>query len=121
MGKADSLAKSSLLNTAPLRSDATHLVVGYDPEFSADLKRLENDRAKLALARAAEKYVGRLLSVKYEALKPDDPRPLPADNPVNDLGPDNTVALTKEQKWYANPVVKIVVDAFNGEITDIRE
>ncbi|VGO15623.1 DNA polymerase III subunit tau [Pontiella desulfatans] len=121
VGKADALAKGSLLNTAPLRTDETHLVVGYDPEFSNDLKRLEDDRAKLALARAVDRHLNRLLAVSYEALKPDDPRPLPADSPVNDLGPDNTQTLTKEQKWYANPVVKTVVDAFNGEITDIRE
>jgi len=98
-----------------------HLVVGYDPEFSNDLSRLEDDRAKLALGRAVEKYLGHLPSIQYEPLQADDPRPLPADNPVNDQGPDDTVNLTKEQKWYANPVVKIVVDAFNGEITDIRE
>ncbi|MDF7825512.1 DNA polymerase III subunit gamma/tau [Pontiellaceae bacterium B12227] len=121
VGKADALAKGCLLNTAPLRTDETHLVVGFDPEFSKDRKRLEDDRAKLALGRAVERVVGRLMSITYEPLKADDPRPLPTDNPVTDLGPDNTVMLTKEQKWYANPVVKLVVDAFNGEITDIRE
>ncbi|MDF7798273.1 DNA polymerase III subunit gamma/tau [Pontiellaceae bacterium B1224] len=121
VGKADSLAKSYLLNTAPLRTDEVHLVVGYDPEFSNDRNRLENGRAKLALSREVEKHLGRQLSIAYEPLKADDPRPLPTDSPVNDLGPDNTVILTKEQKWYANPVVKLVVDAFNGEITDIRE
>ena len=121
VGKADGLAKSSLLNTAPLRTDEIHLVVGFDPEFSNDRKRLEDDRTKLALGRAAERVVGRLLSIIYEPLKADDPRPLPTDTPVTDQGPDNTVTLTKEQNWYANPVVKLVVDAFNGEITDIRE
>jgi DNA polymerase-3 subunit gamma/tau len=121
VGKADALAKSALLNTAPLKMDETHLTVGYDPEFSNDRKRLEDRRTKIALGRAVEKWIGRMLSIQYEPLKPDDPRPLPADSPVNDSGPDDTVMLTKEQKWYANPVVKQVVDAFNGEITDIRE
>lgn len=121
VGKADSLAKSYLLNTAPLRTDETYLVVGFDPEFSKDRNRLENDRTKLILSREVERRLGRALSVSYEPLKADDIRPLPADSPVNDLGPDDTIMLTKEQKWYANPVVKLVVDAFNGEITDIRE
>ena len=121
VGKADALAKSGLLNTAPLRIDESHLVVGFDPEFSKDRKRLEDDRVKLVLGRAVERYLGRLLSISYEPLNADDPRPLPTDSPVSDLGPDNTVMLTKEQKWYANPVVKMVVDAFNSEITDIRE
>jgi DNA polymerase-3 subunit gamma/tau len=121
VGKADALSRSYLLNTAPLRTDKTHLYVGFDPEFTSDCTRLEDARTKLALARAAEKYVGRMLSIAYEPLKADDRRPLPSDSPVNDQGPDDTVVLTKEQKWYANPVVKTVVDAFNGEITDIRE
>jgi DNA polymerase III gamma/tau subunit len=121
VGRANSLAKSYLLNTAPLRTDETHLVVGFDPEFSNDRKRLEDDRTKVALSRAVEKRIGRMLSISFEPLKSDDVRPLPSDSPVTDLGPDSTVILTKEQKWYANPVVKMVVDTFNGEISDIRE
>ncbi|QBG46597.1 DNA polymerase III subunit gamma/tau [Verrucomicrobia bacterium S94] len=121
VGKADPLARSCLLNTAPLQTSETQLVVGYDPEFSKDRDRLEDSRAKLALTRSVEKYLGRMLSVTYEPLKADDPRPLPADRSVSNSGSENTVMLTKEQQWYANPVVKMVVDAFNGEITDIRE
>ncbi|MDH3982327.1 MAG: DNA polymerase III subunit gamma/tau [Kiritimatiellaceae bacterium] len=120
--QANSLLKGYLLNTAPIRTDETHLVVGLDPEFSKDRNRLEDDRAKLALARAVERHLGRLLAISYETLKPDDPRPLPTDHLINnDQDPDNTQMLTKEQKWYSNPVVKTVVDAFNGEIIDIRE
>ncbi|MDZ8120419.1 DNA polymerase III subunit gamma/tau [Pontiella agarivorans] len=121
VGKADLLAKSSLLNTAPLKTTETQLVVGYDPEFTNDRSRLEDNRAKLALSRAVERYLGRQLSVVYEPLKADDPRPLPADKPMNSSGAGKTQMLTKEQQWYANPVVRLVVDAFNGEITDIRE
>ncbi|WP_372847326.1 DNA polymerase III subunit gamma/tau [Pontiella sp.] len=121
VGKADALSKSYLLNTAPLRTDDTHLYVGFDPEFSGDCSRLEDARTKLALARAVDRHIGRMLSVAYEPLPADDRRPLPSDSPVSDQGPDDTVMLTKEQKWYANPIVKTVVDAFNGAIVDIRE
>ncbi|MDF7807228.1 DNA polymerase III subunit gamma/tau [Pontiellaceae bacterium B12219] len=120
-GRANSLAKSYLLNTAPLRTDETHLTVGFDPEFSNDRKRLEDDRTKVALSRAVEKRIGRMLSIVFEPLKADDIRPLPSDSPVTGHGPGGTVIQTKEQKWYANPIVKLVVDTFNGEITDIRE
>jgi DNA polymerase-3 subunit gamma/tau len=121
VGRADALSKRYFLDTAPLRTDDTHLVVGYDPEFSDELKRLDDSRAKLALARAVEKKIGRLLSIRFEPLKPDDPRPLPADKPVSDSSADDTVQLNGIAKWYANPVVKTVVETFNGEITDIRE
>ena len=121
VGKADPLSRRYFIDTAPLRTDETHLVVGYDPEFSEERKRFDDARAKLALGRAVEKHLGRLLAVKFEPLKADDPRPLPTDHQVSDQDPSDTVTLTKEQKWYANPVVKAVVDTFNGEIIDIRE
>ncbi|MEE9367494.1 MAG: DNA polymerase III subunit gamma/tau [Pontiella sp.] len=121
VSKADPLSRRYLLDTAPLRTDETHMFVGYDPEFSSEQKRFDDPRTKLALRRASEKYLGRLVSIIFEPLKTDDRRPLPADKPVSDSSADNTVELTGVMKWYANPVVKTVVDAFNGEITDIRE
>lgn len=121
VGKADPLSKSAFLGTAPLRTTDMQLIVGYDPEFESEKSRLEDSRAKLGLGRAVERFLGRMLSVAYESLKPDDRRPLPADKPVSDSSADNTQELTGMMKWYANPVVKTVVDAFNGEITDIRE
>ena len=121
VGKADPLSRRCFMDTAPLRTNESQLTVGYDPEFSDELKRMNADRPKLALARTVERYLGRMLSVHFEPLKADDPRPLPADHPISEQGPNDTVELSKEQKWYANPIVKSVVDTFNGEITDIRE
>jgi len=121
VGKADPLSRRYFLDTAPLRTDATHLVVGYDPEFADEMKRFSDSRAKVALAREVQKYLGRMLEVRFEPLKVDH-RPLPADHLVSEnkkeTPPEESGGL---QKWYANPVVKTVVEAFNGEITDIRE
>ncbi len=121
ISKADPLSRRYFLDTAPLRTDADHLVVGYDPEFNEDLERFDDSRAKLALARAVERYLGRMPAVLFEPLKPDDRRPLPADHPVGDGSKGDDQELTGLSKWYANPVVKTVVEAFNGEIEDIRE
>jgi len=121
VAKADPLSRRYFLDTAPLRANATHLVVGFDPEFSSERDRFENARSKLALGRAVERCLGRMVTVVFEPLKSDDPRPLPADHRVSDSGPDDTQELTGVAKWYSNPVVKTVVEAFNGEISDIRE
>ncbi len=121
VSKADPLSRRYFLDTAPLRTDATHLAVGIDPEFSGEMERFNNSRTKLALARAVEKHVGRLLAVSFEPLKRDDQRPLPSDHVVSATSADSTQELTGLMKWYANPVVKTVVEAFNGEISDIRE
>ena len=121
VGKADPLSRRYFLDTAPLRCDADHLVVGYDPEFKEELKQFDDSRAKLALARAVERYLGRLPSILFEPLKADDRRPLPADHQVANSGNGEGKELTGLSKWYANPVVKTVVEAFNGEIEDVRE
>jgi DNA polymerase-3 subunit gamma/tau len=121
VSKADPLSHRYFLDTAPLRTDSTHLVVGFDPEFSGELDRFDNSRTKLALARTVETHVGRMLAVSFEPLKPDHRRPLPADHMVSDSSGDSTEELTGLMKWYANPVVKTVVEAFNGEISDVRE
>ena len=121
VGKADPLSRRYFLDTAPQSTDVTHLVVGYDPEFSEEMKRFDNSRAKVALAREVKKHLNRMLEVRFEPLKVDH-RPLPADHLVTDRR--NEASMDEKeglQKWYANPVVKTVVESFNGEITDIRE
>ncbi len=120
VGKADPLSRSYLLDTAPLRIDGTHLVVGFDPEFSGERQRFDDDRTKLALARAADRHVGRMLAVSFEPL-PVDHKPLPADHLVARSESGDAQELSGQRKWYANPVVKTVINTFNGEITDVRE
>lgn len=115
------LSRRYLLDTAPVRVEKSRLVVGFDPEFAKEQERIDGSRAKLVLAKAAERYLGRLLSVVFEPLKVTEKRLLPADHPVTEKKSEPEQELTGTAKWYANPVVKTVVEAFNGEITDIRE
>jgi hypothetical protein len=119
--KADPLSRRYFIDTAPLQIDGSDLVVGYDPEFKEDLERFDDARAKLALARAVEHYLGHLPSISFNPLKPDDRRPLPSDHLVENASDDDPGQMTGLAKWYANPVVKTVVEAFNGEIEDVRE
>ncbi len=121
VSKADPLSRRYFLDTAPLRTDATHLVVGFDPEFAGEKGRFDNVRTKLALARAVEKHIGRMLGVLFEPFKPGARKPLPSDHVVPAVTTDHAQKPDGLQKWHANPVVKTVVEAFNGEISDIRE
>ena len=118
VSKADPLARRYFLDTVPLHTDATHLVVGFDPEFAGEKERFDTDRIKVALGRSIERYVNRMLGIVFEPLPATARKPLPADHPVESKP---TTELTGEAKWYANPVVKTVVEAFNGQIYDVRE
>jgi DNA polymerase-3 subunit gamma/tau len=118
VSKADPLSRRYFLDTVPLRTDATHLVVGFDPEFASEKERFDNSRSKLTLGRAVERYVNRMLGVVFEPLPASVCKSLPTDHPLEGKPP---AELSGEAKWYANPVVKTVVEAFNGEISDVRE
>ncbi len=119
LSKADALSHRCFLDTAPLRVNAEQIVVGYDPEFKGNLERLEDSRSKLAMARAVNRLLNRMLSVSFEPLKPDDRRPLPTDHPIDQN--EQKQASTGLAKCYENPAVKPVVETFNGEIEDVRE
>ncbi len=121
VSKAEPLSRRYFLDTAPLRTDAIHLVVGFDPEFASEKERFDNARTKLALTRVVEKHIGRMLGVVFEPFKPGSRKPLPADHVVPTATADPAQKPDELQKWYANPVVKTVVETFNGQITDIRE
>ena len=117
VGKADPLSRRCFLDTAPLRVDESHIVVGYDPEFREDMERFNDSRAKLALARSLDRVLNRMLSISFEPLKADDRRALPSDHRATDAKDE-----PKENAgWYANPIVEALVEAFNGEIEDVRE
>ncbi len=116
--KVDSLAKRYLHDTVPLRLDERVLTVGYDPEFAAEKERFEEHRLKVALGRAVEKVLGRTVLFAFEPLGEDCRQSLPSDHPVGDLTEVSQVAL--DQVEYEHPVVKEVVEIFNGSITDIR-
>ena len=118
---ADPLARRYFLDTMPLRTTTTHLVVGYDPEFSEELERFDNPRTQLTLARVVKKQLGRILEILFEPLPSGVQTELPSDHIVVPKTPDRRSNDPEEEKWYANPVVKTVIEAFNGQITDIRE
>ncbi len=116
---ADPISRRYFLDTAPLRIDATRLVVGFDPEFSGERQRFDTPRTKLALARSVERLIDRMVSVEFEPLPPDAVRSLPSDHSVE--AKPSAKELGGEAKWYANPVVESVVEAFNGTIESVRE
>ena len=119
--KAAPLSRRYLLDTVPLRVEPTHLVVGFDPEFAQERKRFDHSTSRMALARGVEAEIGRLLEIRFELLPAGFTKPLPADHAPDSSPKEKSSQRTGELKWYANPAVKEVVEAFNGEIVDVRE
>ena len=117
--KVDSLARRYLHDTVPLRLDERVLTVGYDPEFAAEKERFEEHRLKVALGRAVERVLGRMVSFEFEPLDEGTRQSLPSDHQVAEE-PSEVSKAALNQVEYEHPVVKEVVEIFNGSITDIR-
>jgi len=120
MSKADSLSRRYFIDTVPLRVNDSCLVVGYDPEFATEQEAFKAERTLQTLSRVVERKLERKVRIDFEPLTEETKKELPADHLVSSEK-ENDVELTGIRKWYANPIVKNVVEAFNGEITDVRE
>jgi len=121
MSKADSLSRRYFIDTVPLRIKETALVIGFDPEFVSEKEAFEAPRIYQTLSRLIERKLGRKVRIDFEPLSQEIKKVLPADHPVDEEKKTGDEELTEIQKWYRNPVVKNVVEAFNGAIIDVRE
>jgi DNA polymerase-3 subunit gamma/tau len=105
-------AKHYLTDTTPLNVSETHVTLGIDPEFAGERSNLENPRTLLFIQKTLSSFLKRPVSADFNLLA-GKPKPLPADAPVQ--GPAD------KQKYYQNPSVRSVLEAFSGEIIDVRE
>jgi len=104
--------KHYLTDTVPLSVSETHVTIGIDPEFAGERSNLENPRTLLLIQKTLSSFLKRPVSADFSVLT-GKPKLLPTDAPARGV-PD-------KQKYYTNPSVRSVLEAFSGEITDIRE
>jgi len=104
--------KHYLADTVPLSVSETHVAIGIDPEFAGELPSLENPRTLLLIQKTLSSFLKRPVSAGFSVLAGRQ-KTLPAGVPAQGV-PDR-------QKYYSNPSVRSVLEAFSGEIVDIRE
>jgi len=121
MSKVDTLSRRYFIDTVPLRIEETVLVIGIDPEFVSEKAAFEAPRIYKTLSRIVERKLDRKVRIDFESLTSETKKVLPADHLVAEKKESSDEELSGVQKWYKNPVVKEVVEAFNGAITDVRE
>ena len=105
-------AKHYLTDTVPLSVSEIHVTIGIDPEFAGERSNLENPHTLLLIQKTLSSFLRRPVSANFSVLT-GKPNPLPTDAPAQGA-PD-------KQKYYKNPSVRSVLEAFSGEIVDIRE
>jgi DNA polymerase-3 subunit gamma/tau len=107
-------AHQYMIDTAPVSVTETHVTIGIDPEFTREKDSLETPRTIAMIQHRLETFLKRSVSVDFQALagKAADAT-LPAQQPPQD-------GLDKND-YYNNPAVRSVLEAFSGDIAEIRK
>ncbi|HAS82725.1 MAG TPA: DNA polymerase III subunit gamma/tau, partial [Verrucomicrobia bacterium] len=121
--------------TLPLDITETQVRIGFSAEFAEAMVNLRGLRAQMALRQMVKRVVGHDVLLTFEPV--DDLAvlapvvALPAPSPVvYDAGPGVVhaavaeagavrSALRRQSDWYDHPDVRKVLEAFNGDISDI--
>ena len=115
------LAAPYLKEAEPLRVEGDHVILGFDPEFGEHLKRVDTSRTRLAIEKAIGHELKRAVGVKFvlEELPQADAAPQPAPPAVAEAPPPKKAAA--KRNLAEDPVVKKTLEAFGGEVYDVRE
>lgn len=105
-------AKHYLTDTVPLNVSETLVTIGIDPEFSGERSNLENPRTLLFVRKTLSSFLKREVSAEF-TVQAGQEKSVPTGEAVRGA-PD-------KKKYYKNPSVLKVLEAFSGEITEIRE
>ena len=115
------LAAPYLKEAEPLRVEGDHVILGFDPEFGEHLKRVDTSRTRLAIEKAIGHELKRPVGVKFvlEELPQADAAPQPVPPAVAEAPPPKKAAA--KRSLADDPVVKKTLEAFGGEVYDVRE
>jgi hypothetical protein len=110
----------------------TEVHIGFDPECAEDLRICDQPLNRKAIQNSLRHHLGRAVKAVFERLPPGAARPessAPPEPPAPDEPPSPPPAAApgprpKEaelrRKIIEDPVVRNVLEMFDGSITDIR-
>lgn len=115
LGKTHPLLRKNLLDSWPQALTETTCVLGFDPEFSGEIKEVRKTSYD-HVHRMIVKRLGR--SVKIEFVEADQPVRWSHQN-KQEASPD-TVPSTNLRSWEKNPAVRQVLEVFHGDVRDVQ-
>jgi DNA polymerase-3 subunit gamma/tau len=102
-----------LMDTTPLSVSDTHVTIGIDPEFKSEKASLEAPSTLRFIQKNISDFLKRSVSVDF-TVRPGNP----ASKPEAALKPES---VGDKQQYYNNPAVQSVLEAFSGDIEEIRK
>ncbi len=117
-GRMFMAVRTPLKDTMPLRVDGNKVVIGVDPEFQTSLEVLQQAPAHKAVMHAIAHFANVNMSVDFELTE----AAAPAAGKEAAKAPVLLRPSDKEAQSLVNdPVVKKVLDQFNGQVVEIRK
>ncbi|MCX7009549.1 MAG: hypothetical protein NTY53_20280 [Kiritimatiellaeota bacterium] len=108
------LAKKYLVDARPMSVAGSHVVIGFDPEFASEIANVRNPRTQKVVQNAIRDVLGREVAVEF---KVRDAAAMPVAPPE---GTASKGALKDKRDWHKHPAVNNVLEAFNGDIGEVR-
>jgi len=105
------LAKKYLVDAKPISVAGSHVVIGFDPEFSNEIESVRNARTQKVVQHAIREVLGREVAVEFKVL---------AAAPAAAEGGAPTPTPQNKREWAKHPTVNRVLETFNGDISEIR-
>ena len=118
---------AALMDLVPLEVEGDHVVLGYPLEFRERMEVLRHTRLQSGLHQILRRYLERDVVVRLQGF--DGPAPaveVPAaiaESVVCEntgAGAHASSSRNSRAAWYQDPHVQAVLEAFNGEVADIR-
>lgn len=113
------LAKGNLKDAMPVRVDGNRVTLSFDPEFADSCEKLKVPRALRAVQTALEWALGHEVVLDLTVGHPPSDTEPAAPAPV--VPSAKTAGDRSSREWVKDPAVKRTLEAFNGNIVDIRE
>ena len=121
IGETAQLAAPYLKEAEPVRVDGEHVTLGFDPEFGEHLKRVDTSRTRMAIEKAIGHELRRAVGVKFVLEDRPQAESQPQPPPVAAEPPAPPKKAAGRRNLASDPIVQKTMEAFGGEIFDIRE
>lgn len=125
--------RSALRDSQPIAVDDVHVTIGYSPEFAEEIENFNNQRVQAALRFVLKTVVKRDVAPLFEEcedLVDNGTTEIINNEPavsydleetlVNDVAETQNGETKSRGEWQKDPSVQMVLDTFNGVITDIK-
>lgn len=118
-GALNPIVRSCLKDAEPEAVTAEHVRIAFDPEFSESREKLNIPRNIRMLQKLIEDVLRRPLSIELVVRTVSSPGAAPGEPaPVSDGQAPKRVG---SREWRKEDAVRRAMDAFNGDVVDVRE